>query len=74
MNTYQPATPRTALGALAFALTIATFGLFVAAPAALAAHGNDSESCAGALIAGSAVDAVVMLPAVEVVASRGMHG
>jgi len=76
MNTYQPATPRTALGALAFALTIVTFGLFVAAPAALAAHGNDSESCnAGALIAtGGAMDSVRMLPAVEVVATRSLQG
>ena len=30
MNNYEPATPRTALGALAIALTLVTFGVLVA--------------------------------------------
>ncbi len=36
MNKYQPDTSRTTFGVIAFALTIATFSLLVAAPAALA--------------------------------------
>ena len=40
MKPYQPATPRTTLGVLAFALTMATFGLFVAGPAALIAQAD----------------------------------
>lgn len=73
MNDYEPATPRTALGAAAFALTLVTFGLFVAAPAALAARGGESDTCsAGALIAAaSPSDGIRTLPAVEIVASRG---
>ena len=77
MNTYEPATPRTALGALALTLTIITFGLFVAGPVALAANGGYGESCgtAGPMVAtGIAVDSVRMLPAVEVVASRRVQG
>ncbi|MEO8344781.1 MAG: hypothetical protein ABI607_03715 [Betaproteobacteria bacterium] len=41
MNKYQPLTPRTSLGVIAFAMTLATFGLCVAAPAALATKAND---------------------------------
>jgi hypothetical protein len=77
MNNYEPATPRTALGALAFALTLITFGVFVAGPAALAANGTSDESVAATattLAAGLAVDAVRTLPAVEIVGSRKQLG
>jgi hypothetical protein len=77
MHNYEPATPRTALGALAFALTLITFGVFVAGPAALAANGTSDETVAAAattLASGMAVDAVRTLPAVEVVGSRSLQG
>jgi hypothetical protein len=76
MYNYEPATPRTALGAIAFALTLITFGLFVAGPAALAANGAPDESVAAAttLPVGVAMDAVRTLPAVEVVGSRSLQG
>jgi hypothetical protein len=76
MNRYEPATPRTALGAIAFALTIVTFGLFVAAPAALVAHGTYGQSGAtikSAVAAGIAMDSVRILPSVDVVASRRLE-
>ena len=75
MYNYEPATPRTALGALAFALTLVTFGVFVAGPAALAANGTSDEcgvTAATTLPAGVAMDAVRTLPAVEVVGSRNL--
>jgi hypothetical protein len=76
MYNYEPATPRTALGAIAFALTLITFGLFVAGPAALAANGAPDENVAAAttLPVGVAMDAVRTLPAVEVVGSRSLQG
>jgi uncharacterized membrane protein YidH (DUF202 family) len=77
MYNYEPATPRTALGAIAFALTLVTFGLFVAGPAALAANGNPGEygTTSAAMTAdGIALDAVRTLPAVEVVGSRNLQG
>ena len=77
MNGYQPATPRTAFGAIAVALTIITFGLFVAGPAALAANGTHDASCntAGSSVAAEvAGDAVRILSAVEVVALRKLQG
>ena len=77
MYNYEPATPRTALGALAFALTLVTFGVFVAGPAALAANstfGDDGASGATTIAAGTAVNSVRMLPAVEVVGTRNQQG
>ena len=77
MYNYEPATPRTALGALAFALTLVTFGVFVAGPAALAANGTSDEigaTAATTITAGVAMDAVRALPAVEVVGSRNQKG
>jgi hypothetical protein len=77
MNGYQPATPRTAFGAIAFALTLVTFGLFVAGPAALAANGTRDASCAasGSLVGSEiAVEAVRTLSAVDVVALRKLQG
>jgi hypothetical protein len=41
MNKYEPLTSRTTFGVIAFAMTIATFGLLVAAPAALATRAVD---------------------------------
>jgi hypothetical protein len=73
VNEYQPSTPRTAFGAIAFALTIVTFGLFVAGPAALAANG--SRDTIGSQVAGEiAVDAVRTLSTVDVVALRKLQG
>ena len=40
MNSYQPSTPRTAFGVLAFALTLVTFSLSVVAPVALVAQAD----------------------------------
>jgi uncharacterized membrane protein YidH (DUF202 family) len=77
MYNYEPATPRTALGALAFALTLVTFGVFIAGPAALAANGTSGDygaTAATTVAAGMAVDAVRTLPAVEVVGSRNLQG
>jgi hypothetical protein len=77
MYNYEPATPRTALGALAFALTLVTFGVFIAGPAALAANGTSGDygaTAATTVAAGRAVDAVRTLPAVEVVGSRNLQG
>jgi uncharacterized membrane protein YidH (DUF202 family) len=77
MYNYEPATPRTALGALAFALTLVTFGVFIAGPAALAANGTSSDygaTAATTVAAGMGVDAVRTLPAVEVVGSRNLQG
>jgi len=77
MNNYEPATPRTALGAVAFALTLFTFGVLVAGPALLAANGTSGEygATAGTTIAtGMAVNAVRTLPAVIVVGSRNLQG
>ena len=76
MNNYEPATPRTALGALAFALTLVTFGVFVAGPAALAANGTSGEygaTAATTIAAGMSVDSVRTLPAIEVVGSRNLQ-
>ena len=42
MTKYQPSTPRTTFGVIAFALTLATFGLFVAGPAALVAQSDST--------------------------------
>ena len=77
MRNYEPATPRTALGTLAFALTLVTFGLFVAGPAALAtndASGEFGTSAATTLPTGMAMGSVRTLPAVEVVGSRNQQG
>jgi hypothetical protein len=77
MNYYEPATPRTAIGALALALTLATFGVFVAGPAALAANGASGEFGATATTttgAGLALDSVRTLPSVLVVGSRSQQG
>ena len=77
MNNYEPATPRTALGALAFALTLVTFGVGVAGPAALAASSASVEygaTTATTIAAGLAADSVRRLPAVEVVGSRSQQG
>lgn len=77
MNEYQPSTPRTAFGAIAFALTLVTFGLFVAGPAALAANATRDATCdtTGSLVASEiAVDAVRTLSAVDVVALRKLQG
>jgi hypothetical protein len=54
---------------IAVALTFATFGLFVAGPAALIAHSKDAES---AVLAGATItmNAVRVLPSIDVVASR----
>jgi hypothetical protein len=74
MKNYEPATPRTALGALAFALTLVTFGVFVAGPAALAANSTFGDDGATTVAAGTAVNSVRTLPAVEVVGSRKQLG
>jgi hypothetical protein len=77
MNSYEPATPRTALGAIAFALTLITFGLFVAGPAALASNSTQGDYAATAAAANAnriAADSIRMLPAVEVVGSRYLEG
>ena len=76
MKNYEPATPRTALGALALALTLVTFGVFVAGPAALAANGTSGEygaTAATTIAAGMSVDSVRTLPAIEVVGSRNLQ-
>jgi hypothetical protein len=76
MNSYEPATPRTALGAIAFALTLVTFGLFVAGPAALASNSTQGgyEATAAAMNANRvATESIRMLPAVEVVGSRNLQ-
>ena len=73
MNSYQPSAPRTTLGVIACALTMATFGLFVVGPAVLIAQ---SEAAETALLAGATVtttitmDVVRVLPSIDVVASR----
>ncbi len=41
MKKYEPLTSRTTFGVIAIALTIATFSLLVAAPAALATRTDD---------------------------------
>jgi len=73
MNNYEPATPRTALGALAIALTLVTFGVLVAGPAALAANSTMGEFGAAAATT-IAVDTVRTLPVVDVVGSRSRQG
>jgi hypothetical protein len=77
MYNYEPATPRTALGALAFALTLVTFGVFVAGPAALAANRTSGEYGATAatnIAVGTTLVSVRTLPAIEVVGSRMVQG
>jgi hypothetical protein len=77
MYNYEPATPRTALGAIAFALTLVTFGLFVAGPAALAANGTRDASCDtnGFPVASEiAAESVRTLSTVEAVALRNLQG
>jgi hypothetical protein len=77
MNNYEPATPRTAFGAIAFALTLVTFGLFVAGPAALASYSAPGEFGATAAemnARGIAMDSVRTLPAIDVVGSRNLEG
>ncbi len=59
MNRYEPLTSRTTFGVIAFALTIATFGLLVAAPAALATH---------------SVDGVVATQAAPATSTSSLHG
>ena len=54
MNGYQPSTPRTALGLLAFAMTVVTFGLLVVAPATLIAQG-ETGAAAGQMVTAGAV-------------------
>ena len=49
MNKYEPLTSRTTFGVIAFALTIATFSLLVAAPAALATRTDDGVVAARAV-------------------------
>jgi hypothetical protein len=73
MNRYQPSAPRATLGVIAGALTIATFGLFVAGPALLIAHNESAESArlAGATVTTTiTMDVVHLLPAIDVVARR----
>jgi hypothetical protein len=70
MNRYQPSTPRSAFGAVAFALTIATLGLLVAGPAALVTQGGDAVFIAQASASPTAAGPIRMLPPVEVVAQR----
>ena len=70
MNRYEPSMPRSAFGAVAFALTVATLGLLVAGPAALVAQGEEAVLIAQAVASPTAAGAVRMLPPVEVVAQR----
>jgi hypothetical protein len=68
MNSYKPSTPRTTLGVIACALTLATFGLLVVGPAVLVAQSGYVEP---SLTADVAVASVRSLPSVDVVARRG---
>ena len=73
MKSYKPSAPRAALGVIAFALTSATFGLFVVGPAALVAdtgYGAPEEAVARWVTTEVDKDSVRALPAVEVVGRR----
>jgi hypothetical protein len=73
MKSYKPSAPRMALGVIAFALTSATFGLFVVGPAVLVAqsgYGAPEEAVARWVTTEVDGGSVRALPAVEVVARR----
>jgi hypothetical protein len=61
MTTFQPSTPRTAFGVLSCALTVATFSLLIAGPAALVAP------CDSAVVALAAPAEIRVLPPVTIV-------
>jgi hypothetical protein len=70
MTRYQPSTPRTMLGVIACALTAATFGLFVAGPSLMLAQGGPGTPAGMTVAAEVPVDAIRIIPSVDVVASR----
>jgi len=70
MNSYQPSTPRTMLGVIACALTAATFGLFVVGPSVILAQGEPGTPAGMTVTAEVPVDAIRIIPSIDVVASR----
>ena len=73
MKSYKPSSPRAALGVIAFALTSATFGLFVVGPAVLVAdtgYGAPEEAVARWVTTEIDSGSVRALPSVEVVGRR----
>jgi hypothetical protein len=70
VNSYQPSTHRIMLGVIACALTAATFGLFVVGPSVMLAQDESGTPSGITVTAQVPVDAIRIIPSVDVVASR----
>jgi hypothetical protein len=61
MNDYRPSTPRATLGIAAFAMTAATLGLFVFAPAMMESGGDGPQTQMAMAASPSVNDAATVL-------------
>ena len=66
MNDYRPSTPRPVLGIAAVAMTAATFGLFVFAPAMMGSGGESLDTQMAKAASSPRQEAAIVLTRIEV--------